>query len=198
LKELLHSAEKDVHNLGLFCLFSLSLYKLTIEHLRKLDAIALLIKKLESGKYEKRVYALKIIINFMEISSLDEELLKENNFSLFDFLLHFTESEIPEEQRLATRGLSKLTIQILIDRNPRIMPPPQDTAPLKVLESMNKEIAEEKEGETIKEDSSEASMSAKSSNDSDASISKDDDLDRQEESKRESGKDNNQLDINFI
>ena len=51
----------------------------------------------------------------MEISNLDKELLQENDFQLFNFLLHFTQSELQEEQRLATRGLSKLPLQILID-----------------------------------------------------------------------------------
>ena len=49
---------------------------LTIEHLRTLGVVTLLIKLLKTGKYEKRVYALKIIINFMEISNLDEALFE--------------------------------------------------------------------------------------------------------------------------
>lgn len=148
-----------MHNLGLFCLFSLSLYTLTIEHLRKLDAVTMLIRKLESGKYEKRVYALKIIINFMEISSLDECLLQENNFSLFSFLLHFTQSELQEEQRLATRGLSKLPLRILQAHNPRVMPLPQEPRVQGPLEILGQNLAEEQDRQTIKEDSSEQSMS---------------------------------------
>jgi len=183
----LYSGEKDEHNLGLFCLFSLSLYTLEIDHLRELDAISLLIKKLESGKYEKRVYALKIIINFMEISNLDEDLLKERNFELFDFLLHFTQSDIPEEQRLATRGLSKLSLQILRDKNPRIMPSLEDNHQFKGIESKDIENEEEKDRHIIKEDSSEASMSEKSSDKSKSSISNDDDFERQDEPKNESG-----------
>ena len=183
----MYSGEKDEHNLGLFCLFSLSLYTLEIDHLRELDAISLLIKKLESGKYEKRVYALKIIINFMEISNLDEDLLKERNFELFDFLLHFTQSDIPEEQRLATRGLSKLSLQILRDKNPRIMPSLEDNHQFKGIESKDIENEEEKDRHIIKEDSSEASMSEKSSDKSKSSISNDDDFERQDEPKNESG-----------
>ena len=162
LKEILHSQTKSIHNLGLFCLFSISLYKLTINHLRKIEAIPLLIKKLESGKYEKRVYALKIILNFMEISDLDAELLRENDYKLFDFLLYFIQSELQEEQRLATRGLSKLPLQILKDRNPRIMPPIPEPTPILKLESISQQIENDHDHKTIQENSSESSMSEKS------------------------------------
>jgi hypothetical protein len=174
LKDLLCSNEKDIHNLGLFCLFSISLYKLEIGHLRKLDAVTLLAKKLESTKYEKRVYALKIIINFMEISTLDESLLKEKNYELFNFLLYFTQSEIQEEQRLATRGLSKLPLYILEQRNPRIMPLPQEHKMVENLDSLSQNIAEDQEQKTIKEASSEASMSEKSSKSSNDSLDRND------------------------
>ena len=171
-----------MHNLGLFCLFSISLYKISIEHLRKIEAVNLLIKKLESGKYEKRVYALKIIINFMEISSLDEDLLQEKDYELFDYFLHFTQSELGEEQRLATRGLSKLPLHILKERNPRIMPPPQENTtnmPFTNIEAFTQNLGEDQERQTIKEEFSESSMSRKSSHSFTES-----DLDRDEESKK--------------
>jgi len=123
----------------------------------------------------------------MEISNLDEDLLKERNFELFDFLLHFTQSDIPEEQRLATRGLSKLSLQILRDKNPRIMPSLEDNHQFKGIESKDIENEEEKDRHIIKEDSSEASMSEKSSDKSKSSISNDDDFERQDEPKNESG-----------
>ena len=152
-----------MHNLGLFCLFSISLYEITIQHLEKLEAVTLLIKKLESGKYEKRVYALKIIINFMEISGLDEDLLQVKDHELFDFMLYFTQSELGEEQRLATRGLSKLPLHILKARNPRIMPPPKESMPFTNIEAFSQNLGEAQDRKTIKEEGLEASMSLKSS-----------------------------------
>lgn len=169
-----------MHNLGLFCLFSISLYKLTIEHLRKVDAVTLLIKKLESGKYEKRVYALKIIINFMEVSDLDSELLRENGFEIFDYMLHFTQSELQEEQRLATRGLAKLPLQVLKDRNPKIMPQLQESTHLVKLDSMSQNVDIELDQKIIHEDSYESSMSNKSDKKNEDSLSKENDLERQE------------------
>ena len=189
MKDLLYANEKDIHNLGLFCLFSLSLFQLKIEDLRKIDAISLLVKKLETGKYEKRVYALKIIINFMEISGLDEDLLKEKNFELFDFLLHFTQSELQEEQRLATRGLSKLPLQILKDRNPRVMPVPHESAKIPALKAAAPHAVEVEDRKTIREDSSESSKSMKSSQSDKFVTSKDEDFERGNDSDdKESGK----------
>ena len=115
----------------------------------------------------------------MEISGLDEGLLEEKNYELFDFLLHFTQSELGEEQRLATRGLSKLPLHILKARNPRIMPPPQEELPFNNIETLTQNIAEGNDRKTIKEEVSEQSMSSIGSK----SFS-DSDLDREKESKK--------------
>ena len=123
----------------------------------------------------------------MEISNLDKELLQENDFQLFNFLLHFTQSELQEEQRLATRGLSKLPLQILIDWNPLIVAPEQNEKPLPFgnIDTLSQNRKDE-EQKTIKEDSSEQSMSEKidsNTNTNRASA----DLDR-EENKHENDK----------
>mmetsp|Transcript_18227 Transcript_18227/g.20968 ORF Transcript_18227/g.20968 Transcript_18227/m.20968 type:complete len:290 (+) Transcript_18227:1805-2674(+) len=116
----------------------------------------------------------------MEVSDLDSELLRENGFEIFDYMLHFTQSELQEEQRLATRGLAKLPLQVLKDRNPKIMPQLQESTHLVKLDSMSQNVDIELDQKIIHEDSYESSMSNKSDKKNEDSLSKENDLERQE------------------
>jgi hypothetical protein len=157
----------------------MSLNEIKLEHLQKLDAIELLIKKLESYKHEKRVYTLKTIINLMEISNLDESLLREKDFKIFDLLLHFSQSELQEERRLAVRGLARITLTLLQDRNPRISAVLDDS--MQLNESIFKNQKPNLEDKVIKEENykisesemSQSHSSAKSSDSDSKSKSKD-------------------------